>query len=41
MIQWQILRKNFFEAYLDYKKKNGMLASEYIYQYICKKVKDF
>ena len=35
------LRKNFFEAYLDYKKKNGMLASEYIYQYICKKIKDF
>lgn len=29
------LRTAFFEKYLDYKKYNGMFASEYIYDYIC------
>ena len=31
-------REDFFEKYLDYEKRNGMLASEYVYQYIDKQV---
>lgn len=32
-------REAFFEKYLDYYKNNGMLASEYIYEYIDNAVK--
>ena len=34
-------REDFFEKYLDYQKKNGMLASEYIFRDICEHIQNY
>jgi Putative glycosyl/glycerophosphate transferases involved in teichoic acid biosynthesis TagF/TagB/EpsJ/RodC len=34
----KLMKEKFFDEFLNYKKNNGCLASEYIYQYICNAV---